>query len=73
MYVMHSCLLSHKYEQLLLKAHFQNPYFLGLKALLNQMCSKRLQKNIHQFQSFCLFNHQCSNPLQFSKGMVHIW
>jgi hypothetical protein len=25
MYIMHSCLLSHKYEQLLLKAHFQNP------------------------------------------------
>jgi hypothetical protein len=25
MYIMHSCLLSHKHEQLLLKAHFQNP------------------------------------------------
>jgi hypothetical protein len=24
MYIMHSCLLSHKYEQLLLNAHFQN-------------------------------------------------
>jgi hypothetical protein len=27
MYIMHSCLLSHKHEQLLLKAHFQNLKF----------------------------------------------
>jgi hypothetical protein len=25
MYIMHSCLLSHVYEQFLLKPHFQNP------------------------------------------------
>ncbi len=25
LYIMHSCFLSHKYEQLLLKPHFQNP------------------------------------------------
>jgi hypothetical protein len=25
MYTMHSCFLSHKHEQLLLKTHFQNP------------------------------------------------
>jgi len=31
MYIMHSCLLSHKYEQLLLKAHFKIHNFQGQK------------------------------------------
>ncbi len=41
---MHSCPLSHKYEQLLLRPHFQNPQFSRSKTCLNQMCSNWLLK-----------------------------
>ncbi len=42
MYIKHSCPLSHKHEQLLLKTYVQNPQFSGSKTLLNQMCSNWL-------------------------------
>ncbi len=50
MYIMHSCLVSHIYEQFLLKSDFQIPQFLGSKPLLNQMCSNGLYKENSSIQ-----------------------
>jgi hypothetical protein len=50
----------------LLKAHFQNPYFLGLKALLNQMCSKGLKKTFISSNpfAFLIINVQILSSFQ---------
>ncbi len=70
---MHLCPLSHTYQQLFVKATFSNFTIFMVKNTFEPIVLKIGYKNkFHQFKSFCPSNYQCY-PLQFSKGMVHIW
>ncbi len=46
LYIMHWCPLSHKYEQLLLSPHFQNPYFFRVKSTFELVVIKSIIKII---------------------------
>ncbi len=73
MYIMYSCLLSHKHEQLLLKPHFLNPSFSRSKRPLNQMCSNGLQKYFSSIKVLLLFQSSMlkSSPI-FKRTGAHL-
>jgi hypothetical protein len=52
MYIMHSCLLSHKHEQLLLRTYFLNPYFQGQKHFWAKCAQIGYNFIFYQFISF---------------------
>ncbi len=59
MYIMHSYLLSHKHEQVLLKHILKKTKFQGQKHFSAKCVQMGYKNNFHQFKSFCLSNHQC--------------
>ncbi len=66
-YIKHSCPLSHKHEQLLLKAHFQNPQFQGQKHLWTKCAQIDYKKKIHLFKSSML-----KSSLIFKRNVAHM-
>jgi hypothetical protein len=66
-YIKHSCPLSHKHEQLLLKAHFQNPQFQGQKHLWTKCAQIDYKKKIHLFKSSML-----KSSLSFKRNVAHM-
>jgi hypothetical protein len=73
MYIMHSCPLSHKYEQLLLSHIFKIHNFQNQKHFWVKCAQIGYKKKFINSNPLALLIINVKILFQFSKGMVHIW